>query len=148
MAIVETERLITAAPDYVFKVVAHIEEFQNINPNITNIEFLSDSRIGLGTRFKETRIMKGREATTTLEVTEYEPPSKVRLVSDEGGTVWDTVFTVVPQGEHSILKMQMEARPYKLAAKLFTPLILGMVRKAVEADMDGIKAHCDGAAAG
>lgn len=143
MATVETERSIAAAPEQVFQVVAHIEEFQNINPNITNIEFLTESHTGVGTRFKETRLMKGREATSTLEVTEYDPPSSVRMVSDEGGTIWDTIFTVTPQGEGSVLKMHMEARPYKLAAKLVTPLILKMVSKAVESDMDGIKAHCE-----
>ena len=46
------------------------------------------------TRFRETRVMKGREASTVLEVTEYESPRRIRLVSDEGGTIWDTVFTV------------------------------------------------------
>jgi hypothetical protein len=143
MANVETARSIAAPQDQVFQVVAHIEDFQNINPNITNVEFLTDSHQGVGTRFKETRIMKGRESTTTLEVTEYEPPSKVRIVSDEGGTIWDTVFTVGPDGEGSILTMNMDARPYKLAAKIITPLMMRMVSKAVEADMDTIKAHCD-----
>ena len=143
MARVESERSIAAPPHDVFPVVAHIEEFQNINPNITNVEFLTESHTGVGTRFKETRLMKGREATSTLEVTEYEPPSTVRLVSDEGGTIWDTIFTVTPQGDGSLLKMNMEARPYKLTAKLFTPLIMRMIKNAIEADMEGIKAHCE-----
>ncbi len=143
MAKVETERLIEASPDDVFQVVAHIEEFENINPKITRIEFLTESRTGVGTRFKETRVMKGREATSTLEVTEYEPPSSVRLVSDEGGTIWDTVFTVTPKGENSVLKMDMAVGPYKLAAKLFTPLIMRMVKNAIEEDMDLIKTHCE-----
>ncbi len=143
MANVETARSIAAPPDQVFQVVAHIEDFHNINPNITNVEFLTDSHTGVGTRFKETRIMKGREATTTLEVTEYEPPSKVRIVSDEGGTIWDTIFTVNPEGDGSLLTMKMDATPYKLTAKLITPLIMRMVSKGIEADMDIIKAHCD-----
>ena len=87
--------------------------------------------------------MKGRESTSTLEVTEYEPPTAVRLVSDEGGTIWDTIFTVTPQGDGSLLNMNMEARPYKLTAKLFTPLIMRMIKNAIEADMEGIKAHCE-----
>ena len=143
MAKVETERLIKAPPDRVFQMIADIEQFEKINPKIKKIEFLSETHTGVGTRFKETRDMRGRDATTTLEITEYEPPSLVRLVSDEGGTIWDTVFTVTPVGDASLLKMQMGVKPYKLSAKVFTPLIMRMVKNAIEVDMDGIRTRCE-----
>lgn len=143
MARVETERSIAAPPDHVFSVVAHIEKFQNINPSISNIEFLSESRSGVGTRFTETRIMNGRETTSTMEVTEYEPPSTVRMVCDDDGMILDTIFTVTPQGDGSLLKLNMEARPYKLGARLVIPLIMRMMKNAIEADMDGIRANCE-----
>lgn len=140
---VQTVRSISAPPEKVFASIAHIEEFKEINPDIVKVEFLTDSHVGVGTRFTETRRMKGREATSTLEVTEYNAPHSTRIVSDEGGTVWDTLFTVEPEGSGSKLTMQMDARPYKLLAKIMTPLILKMVSKAVESDMDGVKAHCE-----
>ena len=40
-------------------------------PDVVKIEMLSDTTSGVGTRFLETRLMRGKEATTELEVTEY-----------------------------------------------------------------------------
>lgn len=87
--------------------------------------------------------MRGRQATTELEVTEYIRNERVRLVADEGGTIWDTVFTLQPKGDRTELSMVMEAEPYRLRARIVNPMISGMVGKAVEADMDNVKAYCE-----
>ncbi|NNC81179.1 MAG: hypothetical protein HKN94_13620 [Acidimicrobiales bacterium] len=146
MTTITTTRSIAAEPAVVFEAVAKIETFQTIQPGITNVVFLTDSRTGVGTRFEETRIMGGREATTTLEVTEYDPPNSVRLVAEEGGTTWDTVFTVEPKEEGSLLTMVMDAQPHTTKAKAVTPLIKPMIAKAVGKDMDHVKAWCEGGA--
>jgi len=138
-----TTRTIAASADQVFDTVAHIEGFRNAVPHITNVEFLTEQTRGVGTRFRETRLMRGREATTELEVTEYEPPQRVRMVSDAGGTIWDTVFTVIDTGSATQLDMVMDARPHKLLARVVTPLISRMVGKAVESDMDAVKNYCE-----
>ena len=127
----------------VFETVAHIEQFSQVVPQITKIEFLTDQKTGVGTRFRETRLMKGKEESTELEVTEYEPPEKVRIVADSHGTVWDTVFRVTPSGDGSALEMVMDAKAYKLLPRLMNPLITRMIRKFIEADMDAVKAHCE-----
>ncbi len=127
----------------VFDVVAHIERFSEAIPNITNVEFLTDQKAGVGTRFRETRRMKRQTATTDLEVTGYEKDERVRLVSDTGGTIWDTVFTVTPEAGGTRLDMVGEARPYKFMAKLVVPLISGMLTKALAADMHSVKEYCE-----
>ena len=76
-------------------------------------------------------------------MTEYQEAERIRLVSDAGGTIWDTVFTVTPKGEQTELRMEMDARPHKLLPRLINPLIRPMVRKAVESDMDAVKAYCE-----
>lgn len=134
---------IAAPPEQVFDAVAHIENFQQVVEDIVNVEFVSEVRRGVGARFRETRNMNGRQATSTLEVTEYEAPTHVRLVSDEGGSVWDSVFRVAPKGEGSELTLEMEDRPYKLAARLMNPMIRGMIRKAIVGDMEAVKRFCE-----
>lgn len=145
MATTHVTRQIAAPPARVFDVVAHIENFADVIPEIVNVEFITDSHRGVGTRFRETRLMKKRQATTTLEVTEYVDNERIRLVADEGGTVWDTVFTVAPVADGTRLDMTMEARPHKLLARLMNPLIAPMIRKAVEKDMDRTKQYCEAA---
>ena len=140
---ITVEKLIDAPLDEVFRTVAHVEEFSKVVPHITKIEFLTDQQTGVGTRFKETRLMNRKEATVELEVTEYEKDDHTRIVSDTAGTVWDTLFTVSREGERTKLLMEMDARAYKLLPKLMNPLICGMIRKAVESDMDAVKAYCE-----
>ena len=139
-------RRIAAPMDVVFRTVADINRFAQVVPQIVRIELLSDVRSGIGTRFRETRLMNGQEVSTELAVTEYVENNRVRIVSDAGGTVWDTVFTVVPAEGSTELTMVMEARPYELRARITTRLIAGAVRKAVEQDMDAVKAFCERAA--
>jgi len=159
MKSITTSRAIGAPVGRVFETVATPAGFSSAVPQIVDIEYLSNQRRGAGTRFRETRIMRGKEAATVLEVTEFVENQRVRYVSDAGGTVWDTVFTVTPtdetigdsardplaaHGNATRLTMTMEARPHKFLARLMTPLIIGVVAKAVEADMDAVKEYCEG----
>ena len=115
--------------------------------DIERVEFVSDIRTGLGTRFRETRVMRGRETTVELEITEFAPPERVRFLSEAGGVQWDTVFTVeAARVGGTRLTMVMEATPLTFVARLMVPLMKGMVRKAIASDMDAVKACCEKAA--
>ena len=134
---------INAPVETVFKTVADIDSYSKAVPHIVKIEILSDVKSGVGARFRETRLMKGREAATELEVTEYVENEHVRLVADSHGTIWDSIFTVSPANGGVDLKLTMDARAYKLLPKLLNPLIKGMIAKGVESDMDAVKAYCE-----
>ena len=143
MANVAVTRSIEAPVDAVFRTIAHAEQFSQAVPGILRVEFLSEVKSGVGARFRETRMMMGREASTELEVTEYVENERVRIVSEAGGALWDAVFTVVPDGEGTELKMVMDARPRTLSARMTVPLIIGTVQKAVEQDMDAVRSFCE-----
>ncbi len=80
-------RMIEAPIDLVFRTVSEIENFSKAVPHIVNVEILTDQRKGVGTRFRETREMDGGQATTELDVTEYEENDYVRLVANSHGAV-------------------------------------------------------------
>ena len=143
MANVTVTRRIDAPADAVFRTVAHVEQFSQALPHVLRVEFLSEVKSGVGARFRETRMMMGREASTELEVTEYVENERVRIASEAGGALWDTVFTVAPDGEGTELKMVMDATPRTMSARMTLPLVIGAVRKAVEQDMDSVKAFCE-----
>ena len=136
-------RVINAPRERVFDVVAHIEHFSKAVPHITSVEYVTDKRRGVGTRFRETRILRGRQATTELEVTEYVENERIRLVADEGGTIWDTTFTVADSGAGTTLDMVMDAKAYKLHARIVNLLVKPMIGKAIDGDMDAVKAYCE-----
>ncbi len=136
-------RRIEAPIDRVFETVSDIGNFSKAISGIVNVEFLSEQRLGVGTKFKETRLMNGREAVVELEVTEFANNDHVRLVSDTHGTIWDTVFRVSDIDGATELVMTMDANAYRLLPKLMNPLIKGMIRKAIETDMDSVKTFCE-----
>ena len=144
MSRTEIQRTIAAPADKVFAAVADVEQFSRAVENIERVEFVSATRTGPGTRFRETRLMRGREATVELEITEFAAPERVRFLSEAGGVRWDTVFTVAAtRGGNTRLTMVMEATPLTFAARLMVPLTKGMVRKAIAADMDAVKEYCE-----
>jgi len=146
MSSITASRTIHAPVNRIFDTIAHIENFRKAVPHIVEVEFLTEQKRGAGTKFRETRLMGKRKATCDLEVAEYVEDEKVRMVSDAGGTIWDTVFNLKPIGsenEKVELTMVMEARAYKFLAKLMNPLIKGMIGKAVEKDLDAVKAYCE-----
>ncbi|QEG24042.1 SRPBCC family protein [Mariniblastus fucicola] len=137
---------IQASTEKVFAAVAEIDSFPQRAEAIQKVEFLTKQHSGVGTRFRETRLLNGRESKTELEVTEYEPDlpeRRIRMVSDQGGTIWDTVFVVTDSGSGSTLNLKMDARPYKLVARIMTPLISGMIKKFIQKDMDDLKTWCE-----
>ena len=137
-------RTVDAPLDVVFKAVSDIGNLPSTVPDIVKVEFLSDVISGVGTRFRETRLMNGKESTTELEVTEFIDNEHVRMVADSHGTVWDSVFTVKATGGRTELVLSMDAKARKLLPKLMNPLINGLIKKGLDKHMDAVKAYCEG----
>ena len=147
MSRITVTRTIDALPEVVFRTVADIRQYSKAVPGIVKYEFLSELQSGVGTRFRQTRVMDGKESKTELEVTEFAENDRIRLVTDDGhGTVWDTVFAVKAENGRTVLTMSMDANSYKWLAKIIVWFIMGMVRRAVERDMGSVKAFCEKAA--
>ena len=136
-------RTINAPADVVFRTVADINQYSKAIPHIVKVEFLSEKKSGIGTRFRETRLMKGKETSTELEVTEYVPNDHIRLVSDTHGTIWDSIFTAKPDNGKTLLTFTMDARAKKIIPKIMIFFIRHMVQKAVEEDIDLVKSFCE-----
>ena len=143
-------RTIDTPIDLVFQTVANINDLSKAIPHIERVEFLSDVTSGVSMWFRETRMMRGKETTVELEVTEYVENDHVRIVSDTHGTVWDTVFTVKEVKGGTQLTMVMDAKACKLMSRIMNPIAKGMIKKAIEKaiekDMDAAKAYCEGLA--
>lgn len=145
MSTITVSQRINAPKELVFKTVADIKNFSKAVPDIKNVEFLTEQKYGVGTKFRETRDMNGREATTELEVTELVENAHIRLVSDAMGTVWDSVFTVERKQDGTELTLIMDAKAYKFLPKIINPLMKGFMKKALEKDMVAVKNYCEAA---
>jgi ribosome-associated toxin RatA of RatAB toxin-antitoxin module len=61
MTPIAVTRIIKAPIDVVFKTVADIRQFKEALPHVVRFEFLSKTESGVGTRFSETRVMRGKK---------------------------------------------------------------------------------------
>lgn len=143
MNTIKVTRQIQTPVDEVFQTISDIRNFSKAVPDIIDIEFLSETKSGVGTRFRETREFGGKKAATELEVTEYAENDHIRIVSDTQGTIWDSIFTVSEKEGGCELILEMEARPYKFLSKITTPIMKGIIGKALERDMDAVKEYCE-----
>lgn len=144
MATIARSVTISAPVETVFDAIAHVENFSRAVPAVHSVEFLSTTQRGVGTRFEETRETNGRVGKTVLEVTEYVENERVRIVSDAGGALWDTLFTTMGTADGTELMMVMDARPHTILARITTPMVKGLVAKGIDADLSAVKSYCEG----
>ena len=140
---IQASRRIRADQNAVFDVIGDCRNYADAVPHIAEVTILSEIQRGVGLRFRETRVMKGKSATSDLEVTEFDPPERIRRVSDMHGTVWDSVFSLRSDGDTTTLTLTMEATPRTLMAKIMTPLAMKMVGPALESDLDAVRDYCE-----
>lgn len=148
------EKEVRATPEAVFAFLADWSNWEKAVSAIKKIELLTPPPIGKGTRFKETRLMWGKEATETMEITGWDPPRSQTLESDSCGTRVICTISVRPAPTHapthtgSILTMHIRSEAQSFFAKLFTPLgylMMGMMKKIMTKELDEIAAAIEAA---
>ena len=143
MTRVIVKKQIRAPIDLVFKTISDIKNLPKTVPEIEKVEFLSENQVGVGTRFRETRLNHGKESVTDLEVTEYSENERVRMKADSHGNVWDSIFNVEETGNSTQLTLTMDAHAHKVLPKILNPLMKGMYKKGLEKHVDAVKKFCE-----
>ncbi len=88
---------IAAPKSKVFELFSDLHNLSNYVTAITKIEILTKGEIGVGSKFKETRLMFGSESTEVMEITQFLPFDTFREEARSGGMhyISDWVFTEV-----------------------------------------------------
>ena len=136
-----------AAPvDRTFAVASDFAGAADNIDGITQVEMLTDGPVAVGTRFRETRRMHGREATEEMEVTEFEPNERYALGCESHGCLYRTVFHFTPKDGGTEIDMVFEATPQTFFAKIMSILTrpaIKMIGKVVEQDLEDIKSAAE-----
>lgn len=78
----QVTEILPGTPERAFQALTDLEGSAQWMPHIVGIERVGDVREGVGMRWRETRMMRGKEATEEFEVTHYHPPSHLTLRID------------------------------------------------------------------
>jgi carbon monoxide dehydrogenase subunit G len=141
---------IDAAPEAVFDMIADIENSAERIEGIQKIEMLTEGPVGVGTKWRETRLMMKKEAVEEMEISAFERPTHYTVYCDSCGCDMDWTMRVEPSGDGSTLALDMTSKARTLTAKLMAPLgwlMSGMMKKCVVKDLENIKAYIEKAGA-
>ncbi|MEU3606931.1 SRPBCC family protein [Streptomyces sp. NPDC035033] len=138
------ERRVAASPGRVWESITDLPELPRVLSGVQRVEVLTEGVFGVGTRWRETRRMFGKEATEEMTVTECEPPDRYVTVAGSHGMRYVSELSLRADGPGaSVLRMTFSARPAdgrapKLLARLLARLGTKAVAKALAKDLDDI----------
>lgn len=148
------ERSIDAPADAVWHVLTDLEGAEAVLSGVTRIERLAGVGWAIGTRWRETRSMMGREATEEMEVVGIDPGRSTTVAAEAHGMRYRTEFTLEPlpspDGQpRTLLRMRFSGSyqtlswVQRVAAKLTSGIGMRVTRKAMQQDLDDIAAAAE-----
>lgn len=141
---ITVSRNIAARPERVWAVITDLEHTAKTLSGVQHIERIDDSAdFAIGTRWRETRTMFGREATEEMEVTAIEPGRSYTVIAGNDTTTYTSVLRVEPTADDtSQLSMTFGARTSGVIANALAAtvgrLFQGATRKMLQRDLDDI----------
>ncbi len=132
----------------VFARSTDIDRWPERMSGIERIERVTDGPFGVGTRFKETRVMMGKEATEEFEITEVVQDEHYTMAAESCGTKYvSTMRFADAPGGGTTMTLDFEGTPMTMSAKVMgavmAPMMKKMMRKCVTQDMADFKASCE-----
>ena len=122
-----TEWIARSAQD-VFDFLTDPANAPQVITSTTSMVKVSDGPTGVGTRLRETRLMRGKEEQADLEIVAYEPSRRyaVKNVSDGIETVYAYAFREEAGGTRVDLACEVIG---KGAKKLLLPIVVSELKK-------------------
>ncbi|MFD4293893.1 SRPBCC family protein [Rhodococcus sp. NPDC058505] len=139
---------VAATPERVWEVLTDLDGAEHTLSGVTRIERVGGDGYRVGTRWRETRTMFGREATEEMWVAEVDAPHRTVVRARSGGTEYATVFTLTPTGSGTDLAMTFAADPgtsvlHRLLAATVGRLGAAVTRKVMTTDLRDIAARAE-----
>lgn len=139
----EVKRMIQVPKQQAYTALLDLEAASQWMQGLVGIERLDEGPMKVGSQWKETRKMFGKEATEHFEVVELHEPDKIVLRCD--GTKGTTgkgefVFTylLTASADQTEVTLNGEINGLTGFAKLFGKLMAGTFKKACEKDLDAL----------
>ena len=142
MAQFELSEWIAQPPVQVFAALTDNEKAPDIMPNIVRQEKLTDGPPGVGTRYRETRRMEGKEQQTELEVVAYDAPRRYGVQAAQSGILVTYTYELQPENEGTRVNLlcQVTASGVK---KLAAPMVASIMKREDGDHLQQLKAYLE-----
>ena len=140
---IQAQCQISAPKDEVFKAFSDLNNLEKNVQAITKVEILSSGEeIGVGTKFKETRVMFGKEASEVMEITQFSPSNHIREEAESSGMHYISDWSFSEENGQTRVTINFSGQAKSFLAKIISPLFFfmaGSMKKAFESDMNDLK---------
>jgi len=146
---VSVDVAINGTKEAIWQVITDIEGAVERIEGIQKVEVLEkpdDSFVGF--KWRETRIMFGKEATEVMWVTDAEENKGYQTRAESHGAIYISTFTIEEKEDHCVLTMGFESQVVsiggRLMDKVFGKMMKGATEKDLRKDLEDIKAYIEG----
>lgn len=132
--------------ELVFRRATDLRNAPQVIPAIRSLEVLTDGPVRAGTRFRETRVVFGREHTEEMEVTAFDAPHAYTVGCESCGCRYESNLSFREKDGGTEIEMTFRAIPRTFLARLMGRLMRPMMKKMVAEcakDLDAIAAAAE-----
>jgi len=146
---VSVSREIAAPAEVLWTIMTDLKTFEDTVSGIDSVEILSGgSDFDIGTKWRETRTMFGKEATEEMWVTEIDPGRSYVVNAESHGSKYTTAMSVAPTSDGTCeVTMDFGGEAVGTMAKVMSATIgrffENATKKAFAQDLDDIAAAAE-----
>jgi hypothetical protein len=130
---------INCSIDNVFRYVSHGENLSTWNSAVKYVSKLSEGPVSTGARYKMIRQLPNGRSENTLEITHYQPNSKVTFKTTTGPTPFVYHYTFKPKGDMTKVSLKTEIDENGLPFRLPKFLASRAIKKGVQDNLETLK---------
>ena len=112
----------------VFDFIAASDNAPKIVRSVTSMVKLTEGPVRVGTRYRETRLMNGKEQQAELEIVEFEPTQKYAMQNVTSGIETVYRYKIQPERDGTRIDLVCEVKA-KGIKKLMLPLVVTILKK-------------------
>ncbi len=138
----ELSQRIARPPREVFEVLSNPALATEFVDNIKESKQLTDGPIAVGTRFRETRVVNGKEATADLVVSDYEPDTHIGISTEAEGIKVVYHYRLSPEDAGTRLTWTCELEASGLR-KMMLPMVAAILKKEDGNHLQQLKSYLE-----
>lgn len=140
MKSIKSQKTIAASVEEVFAFVSDLKNSAKRIPSISGLRILTKGKVGVGTRFRQTRSIFGTKQTQDMEIVEFDPPRGYAARAETMGCELIARVGLKQVGGKTQVAAEVRVTPKGFAARLAAGMVLKGAKVAMTEDLEAMKA--------
>lgn len=145
---IEVSENINAPRERIWHIITDFDTWADTISNIVAVEVIDKPESGVvGLKWRETRLMFGKEADETMWITAAEPNNWYETRAENHGAIYTTRLSLEESGDSVTLTMTFSSKATTIVAKLMSIMgfaFQGTMRKLLQEDLADIRRAAEG----